>query len=444
MRGMKAKKASQPVEKSTDTPPPLALVGATLAELSPARVRRSTVLVQGGKIAALDEAPPAGALTLDCTGLLILPGLVCAHTHLYSSLARGMPAPSQKPVTFTQILERVWWKLDRALDAEAIEVSALIGALEAARAGTTTVIDHHASPRCTDGSLDLIAGALEKVGIRGVLCYEVSDRGGPDEARAGVRENDRFLAALRKNPRPLVAGMVGAHAAFTLSDRTAEALADVSARHKAGVHIHLAEDSVDAWHEGDATVRWLAHHGLLGPRTLLAHAVHVSDKDAVQIVESAAHVVHNARSNANNGVGYARPGRFADRLLLGTDGIGADMLAELQAAHWAAREHHHEVDLAGALERNRVFAGFAFDNGLGRIELGAPADLVVHEYRSPTPIEEANLGGHVLFGLPSARPRHVIVDGKLVIRDGVALGVDEPALYGRAREVARRLWAAMR
>ncbi|HEY1584751.1 MAG TPA: amidohydrolase family protein, partial [Polyangia bacterium] len=263
---------------------------------------------------------------------LTLPGFVCAHTHLYSSLARGMPAPKEAPRNFVEILERVWWRLDRALDAEAVEISALIGAVEAAKAGCTTLVDHHASPgrggSAVDGSLDLVAAAVAEVGLRAVVCYEVSDRNGAAEARAGIRENERFLERVRREPPRLVRAMVGAHAAFTLSDETAEALAEVAQRHRASVHIHVAEDLVDARKEGGSTVAWLQARGLLDERALLAHCIHVDEADVARIRDAGASVVHNPRSNANNAVGYAHPSRFGGRLLLGTDGIGADMRAE--------------------------------------------------------------------------------------------------------------------
>jgi putative selenium metabolism protein SsnA len=371
---------------------------------------------------------------------LTLPGFVCAHTHLYSSLARGMPAPAEAPRNFVEILERVWWRLDRALDAEAVEISALVGAIEAAKAGCTTLIDHHASPgrggSAVDGSLDLVAAAVAEVGLRAIVCYEVSDRNGADEARAGVRENDRFLARIRREPPHLVRAMVGAHAAFTLSNETAEALADVARRHRAGVHIHVAEDAVDARKVGRSTVAWLQERGLLDARSLLAHCVHVDEADVARIRDAGAWVVHNPRSNANNAVGYARPSRFGARLLLGTDGIGADMRAEAQFAFFAAREHGDALDAGAVLARNRAFAAACF----GIEELG---DSVTLEYASPTPVNDDNFGGHLLFGLGAARVRDVVVDGHVVVREGVCVNVDEERVYARAREIAAKLWSRL-
>lgn len=371
---------------------------------------------------------------------LTLPGWVCAHTHLYSSLARGMPPPSVAPRNFVEILERIWWRLDRALDAETVELSALVGAIEAAHAGCTTLVDHHASPgrngAAVEGSLDLVAGAIAEVGLRGIVAYEVTDRNGADEARAGVRENDRFLARVRREPPRLIRAMVGAHAAFTLSDETAAAIADVAGRHRAGVHIHVAEDAVDARKGGESTVAWLQSRGLLDEGALLAHCVHVDESDVARIRDAGAWVAHNARSNANNAVGYARPSRFGDRLLLGTDGIDADMRAEAQSAFFAARDHGDTVDVLAALERNSRFAAAQF----GVDEL---SDSVTLDYRSPTPLDERNLGGHLLFGLRAARVRDVVVDGHVVVRDGVCTNVDEERIYARAREAAARLWSRL-
>jgi putative selenium metabolism protein SsnA len=407
--------------------------------LAPTRAQPYHIVISDGKIADIVDKPPKGA-ELDCGGRLVTPGFVCAHTHLYSQLARGMPAPAEKPLSFVQILERIWWKLDRALDAAALESSALIGALEALKSGTTTLVDHHASPSFIDGSLDVIANALDQVGARGVLCYEVTDRGGVEQMKAGVRENDRFLSSLKARPR--LRGMVGAHAAFTLSDSSAEALAEVAHRHSAGVHIHLAEDSVDARKEGWPTLEWLRQRSLFTSKALLAHAVHVDDRDARKIVETGAHVVHNPRSNLNNRVGYARPSRFGERLLLGTDGIGSDMRAEAQAAFLTAREFGDPFDAVAALERNRAFAAFLFGDSLGKIEIGAIADLVVFDYRPPTPLDD--FGGHLLFGLQSAAVRHVLVDGDLVLKDGASTKIDEEAAYAKARAEAASLWKRMR
>ena len=258
---------------------------------------------------ALDAADASGTVTSTT------PGLVCGHTHLYSALARGMPAPRHTPRNFTEILEGVWWRVDRALDHEMLRWSAMLGALEALESGTTAIVDHHSSPNAIEGSLDVIAQACADVGVRVVCCYEVTDRNGTDGAKAGLAENERFLRAGGR-------GIVGAHAAFTLSDETLDAVCGLAADLGVGVHVHVAEDPVDAGAGERLAPR-------ADDRWILAHAVHL-ERPLPGVV------VHNPRSNLNNGVGYSRPGRFP-RVALGTDGIGADMLEEFRLAVALAR-----------------------------------------------------------------------------------------------------------
>ncbi len=247
------------------------------------------------------------------------PGLVCAHHHLYSALARQLPGPDTTPTSFIEILEQIWWRLDVALDLDAIAASARLGALEALESGCTAVIDHHESPNAIEGSLDVIADACAEVGVRVSCAYGVTDRHGADGAKAGLAENERFLRSGRR-------GLVGVHAAFTCTDETLEAAAGLAADLDVGVHIHVAEGPDDA----DAAAR-LA--GLAEDRWLLVHGVGLADDHGV-----AGTIVHNPRSNMNNSVGYARPRRFTNPVALGTDGIGATMLDEFGLAFARARE----------------------------------------------------------------------------------------------------------
>lgn len=422
----------------------LALTGGmVLLALDPPRLVSADVAIEAGRVTAVGRAPD-GIARRDCSGCLIIPGNVCGHTHLYSALARGMPYRLEPPANFTQILQRVWWRLDRALDEETVRASALAGAMDALLCGTTTVIDHHASPNAITGSLDLMADALGELGLRSVLCYEVTDRDGPERARAGVEENRRFLAARR----PLARGLVGAHASFTLSAETLSACAEVARATGAGIHIHAAEDGAD---QRDALARFgrrvvsrLADAGVLDERAILAHCVHVDDAEIAEILRSGATVAHNARSNMNNAVGRAPVGRLGDRVVLGTDGIGGDMFAESQAAYWRLREDDVCAPMDWALRRMAAaarLAGRIFEEPLlGRIEAGAPADLAVLEYPTPTPLHEGNLAGHWLFGLSARHVRDVIVAGELVVAGGRLTRVDQDRLAADAGAHAGRLW----
>jgi putative selenium metabolism protein SsnA len=425
----------------------IALTGGTVvSSLDPPVVERADVVIDGGRVVSVGAAP-AGGTRLECTACLIVPGNVDAHMHLYSSLARGMPYRLQPPVNFVQILQRVWWRLDQALDADLIRASALAGGMEALLTGTTTLVDHHASPQAIDGSLDVIAVALDEIGLRSVLCYEVTDRDGPERAAAGVEENRRFLKA----GWTLARGMVGAHASFTLSEETLSACVDVARDAGVGVHVHVAEDAAD---ERDAITRFgervverLARTGAVGDLALLAHCVHLDPVEIELIRDSGATVAHNPRSNMNNGVGRASVEALGDAVALGTDGIGADMFAESQTAFWRAREESLTAPPGRqlrSLARGSGVGGRALgEPALGRIEPGAPADLVVLEYPEITPLGAESLAWHWMFGLGAHRVRDVMVAGEVVVADRLLTRVDPEEIAAKAREQAKRLWLRM-
>jgi putative selenium metabolism protein SsnA len=400
-----------------------------VASLDPVRVVEDDLWVDGDRIA---EHGRGTRIATD--GLLVLPGNVCAHTHLYSALARGMPYSLDPPRNFLQILQRVWWRLDRALDEETIRASALAGAMEALLAGTTTLVDHHASPNAIDGSLDVIEEALRWLGIRSVLCYETSDRDGPERAAAGLAENRRFLDRARRESPPLARAMVGAHASFTLSDETLAACAELGP-----LHVHAAEDRVDR-----GAVARLASLGALDEHTLLAHGVHLGPPELALVLGARATVAHNARSNMNNAVGRARVDAFGSRLALGTDGIGGDMFEESRAAFFRLREDDvgagPDWPLARLAESARL-AGRLFEEPLlGTLEPGAPADLVVLDYAAPAPVNDSTFAGHWIFGLSSRAVRDVMVAGEWVVRDRRLALVDQDELAASARDQADRLW----
>jgi cytosine/adenosine deaminase-related metal-dependent hydrolase len=343
------------------------------------------------------------------------PGLVCAHHHLYSTLARGMPAPPRTPAEFIEILELVWWRLDRALDLEMLRWSAMLGALEALEVGCTAIIDHNESPNAIEGSLSVIADACAEVGVRVSCAYGLTDRHGDgaagamsDGARRGLAENERFLSAGGE-------GMVGLHAAFTCSDETIAAAADLAARCGVGVHVHVAEGRNDA-----GAADRLRHHAT--DDWLLIHGVHLADDHGLRGT-----LVHNPRSNMNNGVGYARPGRFADnQVALGTDGIGADMLDEFRLAYAKLRES----DVTASPEVPWQWLSAGWD-----LFPAARNDAVVWSYEPVDPWRLAFTTG--------VRPLEVSVDGQTVWRDGAPTRVDAGEIRARAAEQARRLFSKL-
>ena len=335
------------------------------------------------------------------------PGMVCAHHHLYSALARGMPPPPRTPHDFGEILELIWWRLDRALDLEMIRWSAMLGALEALEQGTTAIIDHHESPDAIEGSLSVIAEACAKVGVRVVCAYGVTDRHGPDGAARGLEENRRFLAEGGR-------GLVGVHAAFTCTDQTLEAAAGLAAELDVGVHIHVCEGPQDA----DAPERLAA---LTRDDWVLAHGVHLpTDADL------AGTIVHNPRSNLNNSVGYARPMRFENPVAIGSDGIGAAMLDEFRQAYLC----HRADDVTASPD-----TAWSWLKTGRELVPETVSDRVTWSYDPMDP-------WHLVF-TPGVRPRQVVVDGEVVFDDGAATRVDADEIRAKAAEQARRLHARL-
>jgi putative selenium metabolism protein SsnA len=422
------------------------LRGATLVELDPPRVEAADLRIEDGRIAERGRRLGGGGDVVDAAGGLVLPGLVNAHTHLYSALARGMPWPSPPPRSFVEILEKVWWRLDRALDVESIRASAAVGAMEAALSGTTLLIDHHSSPSAIAGSLAAIRAAVEEVGLRSVLCYEVTDRNGPEGRAAGLRENREFLAA---GASDLTRGLVGAHASFTLSDEALGQIAELAAAAGTTVHVHVAEDRADvedcAARHGMSLVDRFDRHQILGSRTLFAHCVHLSPDQVETVHRKGGWIAHNPRSNMNNAVGYA-PTAALKRAALGTDGIDGDMFAEARAAYLKMREAGRADAMEATLQLlaggHRLGAAL-FGLPFGKLDAGAPADLVLLDYRPPTPLTPASLGGHLLFGVDRGHVRSVMVAGRWVVRDRAPTSVDARAVAEDARGVAASLWDRM-
>jgi putative selenium metabolism protein SsnA len=422
------------------------LKNATLISLAGSTVERADLRIEKGVVTAKAKKlkTNTGEKGIDLSGKFVMPGMVCGHTHLYSALARGMPAPKKTPHNFYEILKYVWWTLDRALDDEAVYYSTLVGVLDAARCGTTTLIDHHASPNFIRGSLGVMGEAFSKVGLRGVLCYEVTDRNGMRGAKLGLEENETWVA---KNRGPMFGGLVGAHASFTLSDESLAACADLAESLESGVHIHVAEDPCD---QADSTRKYqmrlidrLAAFGVLGPKTILGHGTHL-DRASLDVArEAGCWFAHNTRSNMNNAVGYAPVHLMGKQIALGTDGIGADMFEEAKFAWFKARDARNGIgisDVAGFLTGAQSLASMLLNMRLGALEVGGAADIVVLDYPTPTPVTPQNLYGHLIFGMSSQCVTDVMVNGRWVVKNRGVVGVDEEKIRAEAQRVAKKVW----
>ncbi len=389
------------------------------------------------------------ARVLDAHGGLIMPGLVNLHHHFYSALARGLD-PGAPMANFAEVLDRLWWRLDRALDMEAIRVSAELALADCIRAGCTTVFDHHASPEAISGSLETIAGAVEASGLNAVLCYEVTDRNGPAGRNAGIEENVQFIADRADHPR--VRGVLGLHASFTVREET---LAKVAQRRtpNVGCHIHVAEDPVDGRfsreHFGAGPIERLRAHGLLDARSLLAHGVYLDDTEYATVAEHGAVLIHNPESNANNGVGtldVARAAGHGCTVGLGTDGMSGSMLRALRCALLMQRGVRQDptrgFDTVPQLVPNNALAARRFfdEPQLGEITPDAPADLIVVDVPAPTPLDADNAFAHLVYGVSEAPVRHTVVRGRVLLEDFRHRTIDMENLAGRARRVAPKVW----
>jgi len=412
------------------------------------------VAVEGDKITAVGNAaevrqryPDADAV--DCSGKLILPGFICAHHHFYSTMARGMAIPGEPASNFVEILERLWWKLDRALSDDDITLSAQIPLIECIRNGTTTVIDHHASPGMREGSLDLIEAAVRQAGIRASLCYEVSDR---NVEAGGLEENARFIKKVGKGDGQ-IAAMMGLHASFTLSDKTLERCVGVARDGGVGCHIHVAEDAADREDSlqkyGLPTVMRLEKCGVAGPDSLFIHCVHVDEAEMDRIAATGTAVVHNPESNMNNAVGVTPLLKLLQRGILvglGTDGMSSDMLAQMRCAYLLHRLANHDprvafVEAPGLLlQGNAEIARRQFGMEFGSLAEGAPADLAILDYQPPTPLSEANFLGHLIFGLVDAVVDTTVCRGEVLMRNKKILVLDEERIAARSRELAPTMW----
>ncbi len=433
---------------------------ARIADLFGTCLERGHVIVEAGRIARVGEgASPAvpELKRLDAAGRLLTPGLVNAHAHLYSSLARGVPLAAFSPSGFREILEQLWWKLDRALDARSVYVSAQVGALALLRSGVTAMFDHHASPVAIEGSLSQLKRGLKEVGLRASVCYEITDRGGAAERDAGLAENVRFAQEEREPGR--FAAHMGLHASFTLSDETLAKAAAASEELGLSVHMHLAEgkeDPVDALQrQGTRTAERLDRHGLLGEGALLAHGIHLAQAEVELLAERRGSVIHNPRSNMNNAVGAAKVSAMHARgvpIGLGTDGFGTSVIEEALCARLLA--HHVEGSptalgddvLLDILGHNYTLAGRLFEVPMGHMKQGYAADLVLWDYDPPTPMEGPSVLGHLLFAAISEglRPHGVLIAGEPVYWDGAHRTLEEHAVLAQSRETARALWSRMR
>jgi putative selenium metabolism protein SsnA len=417
-------------------------------------VENGSVYVEGSRIVAagdLDTSCYSPDRTIDAGGKLVMPGLINAHHHLYSTFARGFTPPGPQATNFDQNLKRLWWKLDTALDFEDVYYSALLALMDSARAGCTTIIDHHASPFCSDGSLDQVEQAFRDVGLSGCLCYEVSDRNKDGE---GIEENERYIRKCRDSDDGQMTALFGLHASMTLGNGTLQRCADVAHELDTGFHVHAAEDAIDVQmtreRYGQKIMDRFVDFGIPGNKTIFVHGtcLEPAELDVLQATDSI--LVNNPESNMNNGLGVSP---ILDMLKhgvtvgVGTDGISSHLISQARAMYLHQRAQHRDPTLAFAeaceilLRNNSRIANRLFAEARGTLAAGQLADVVIHDYVPFTPLNADTFYGHLLFGLSFSRVQTTIARGCVVVDDGRLPHLDEEAIRARCAERAPAIWA---
>lgn len=373
---------------------------------------------------------------IDCNGKFVTKSFACGHHHIYSALSRGMPAPKKRITSFYENLQYIWWVLDRALDKEMIEASALASAIFCAKSGTTFVIDHHSSQNYINGSLEIIGNALEKAGLSHLLCFETTDRNGYKKTQEGLEETEAWLEKHQ--------GLVGLHASFTVSNDTLVKAVELAEKYNSGIHIHVAEDEIDQRHckreYGIRVMKRLYDAGALKfPKTILGHCLHldVNEKDIFK--NTPAWIVQNTESNLNNNVGVFNSEWLNDRIIMGTDGMHSDMIRSAKFAYLVGRGSEN-ANPNLIYERFRRVHDYLNEN---KITGDAANNLVVLDYDTPTDFSKENFTGHFIYGIESKHIQHVISDGKLIVKDKKITTLDEEVVLKYAKEQSKRLWNKM-
>jgi putative selenium metabolism protein SsnA len=413
-----------------------------------------SVVTDGENVVAIGTAAEMkkkypNAESVDCTNKVILPGFICAHHHFYSTFARGMFIPGEPASNFVEVLERLWWKVDRAIVGDDILLSAQIPLIECIRNGTTTIIDHHASPSQRDGSLDIIESAVRQAGVRASLCYEVSDR---NVMGGGIAENERFIKKVGKGDGQ-IAAMMGLHASFTVSDDTVEKCVGIAKDAGVGCHIHVAEDAADRKDSiekfGVPTVARLHKLGMTGEKSIFVHCVHIDEAEMQTVADTNTIIVHNPESNMNNAVGVTKLLKLLARGILvglGTDGMNSDMLTQMRCAYLLHRLDNRDPRVAFMeapqllLQNNADIVERQFGIRVGELAEGRPADMAILDYIPPTPMDENNFLGHLIFGMTDSAVDTTVCRGKILMQGKKIISMDEERIAARSRELAPEMW----
>lgn len=393
--------------------------------------------------------PESGAEIEDVCGKILMPGMVCTHSHFYGQLIRGM-AVGKRLRNWQQVLQDLWWDVDRAIDDDITNASAVMGLVEGVKCGVTTFIDHHASPAACTGSLDIIENAVKRIGARAVLAYEVSDRNGERSRKEGLLENERFIAKCAgRDENDTVRGMFGLHALYSLSPQTLAEAVEMEKPYDVGFHIHCAEDRADvvcSYKNYDKhVVEFLYEQGILKPKSILAHFVHTGSEEWDIVAGTGTTIAHNAQSNCSNGVGVCHVNEMLDKnvhVALGGDGFYYNLFEELKIAMLVQKLCNGPEALGGDKMKRLAFSNpyrvveNAFGIAAGKIAAGYQADFILLDYDNPTPLHAGNLMGHIADAF-TGHVTDTIINGKRVVENGIVLGLDNAAFEDCRKQAAR-------
>lgn len=420
-------------------------------------VENGAVAIEGTKIAAVGETEAikkqyGDAEFIDAKGGVIMPAFINTHEHIYSAMARGLSIKGYNPKGFLDILDGQWWTIDRHLTLEQTKYSAVETLISCIRNGVTTVFDHHASFGQIGGSLFTIADVAKELGVRACLCYEISDRDGMDKARESVMENAEFIRYALKDDTDMIAGMMGMHAQFTISDATME-LAAANKPDEVGYHIHVAE-GIEDLHDclkkyGKRIVDRLMDFNILGEKTLLGHCIYINPHEMDLIKDTNTMVVHNPESNMGNACGCPPTMELVHRGILtglGTDGYTHDMIESYKVANVLHKHHLCDANAAWGevpkmlFENNAAIANRYFKAPLGVLKEGAAGDVIVVDYNPPTQLDASNINGHILFGMTGRDVVTTVANGRVLMKDREIKVIDVEEAMAKCREESAKLW----
>ena len=424
-------------------------------------IENGAVVIKKEKITAVGKAEEilknySDDEIIDVENKVIMPGIINAHHHIYSAFARGMASSGKAPKDFMEILEGLWWKIDKKLTLEDLKYSAYTTYIDCIKNGVTTVFDHNASPYAVKNSLFTIANAAQKLGIRTCLCYEVSDRDGEEILKDGIDENINFIKEYNNNSQNMIKGMFGLHAAFTLSNESLAMCREKMEGINAGYHVHVAEGKADLEDSlakyGKRVVERLNEFGILGKKTLAVHCIHIDENELNILKDTDTYVVHNPESNMGNAVGCQPFLKLFEKGIttgLGTDGYTSDMFESMKVANIIHKHVNQNPSVAwgevpeAMFENNRKIAGEYFEGELGILKEGALADVIVVDYDPLTPLTENNINSHILFGMMGRSVVTTIINGKTVMHDRKLVGINEKEIFEQSRAAAQKLWDRM-